>query len=125
MEMARARSRMFWPVDAAPVVSDAARTVRVVLKRRVPEILRVVLLAHGKPDFGRQRIARESKRKCDLHRRSVRTLAFALEAHHRRRSNPCDFKGVLVSDSIVTFQKQHREAFMFLKEAAIEIAEHF
>ena len=61
--------------------------VGMLLKGRVPEILRIVLLACRKMNIARAAILGESERETDLHRRSVRPFCFALETQRVRRAN--------------------------------------
>ena len=58
---------------------NARHAVGVLLKRRVPEILRIMLLAGEKADIGRRGIAREGERESDLHWRAVRPPCLAFE----------------------------------------------
>ena len=58
---------------------DPGDAVRVLLECRIPEILRIMLLATGKVYFGCCRVICESKRKTDLHDRAVRLFAFAFK----------------------------------------------
>src|ERR1700722_13413436 len=46
---------------------DSDRAVGVALKVRIPEVLRIMLLANGKAEIGRRRIAGKSERERDLH----------------------------------------------------------
>src|SRR5262245_51931150 len=60
---------------------DGACRIGMLLKGRVPEIFRKMLLTRGKTDSRRFGIAREGKREADFHVRAVRPFALALEAH--------------------------------------------
>src|SRR5262245_17412227 len=58
---------------------DASDAVCVILECRIPEILRIMLLAAGEVNFRCRRIVCESKRETDLHGRAIRPFAFALK----------------------------------------------
>src|SRR5262245_31172676 len=62
----------------------AGCSVGMLLKRRIPKELRIVLPAHRKADLGCARIARECEREADRHRVAVRTLAGTLEGERVR-----------------------------------------
>jgi len=66
---------------------DAGGAVRVLLESRIPEILRIMLLATGKVNFRCGRVICESKGEADLHGRAVRPFAFALEMQLVRARN--------------------------------------
>ena len=92
------------------------------LEGRVPEMLRVAVLAGEEPDVRRLGIGRKGERERDLDGRAVGALALALE-----------IVGVEVADAggaerfgirrAPAFQHQHREPLLVGEEIAIERAE--
>src|SRR4030088_2604737 len=102
---------------------DAARRVGMRLERRVPEILRIMLLAYRKAGAGRRRIARESEREADRHRRAVGPLSLALEAQRLRGRDAGVAKQIGIARRVMAFEHEQRKAFVTRQEIAVETAE--
>ena len=92
------------------------------LKRRIPEILRKVLLADREADAGRAGIAGESQREGDLYRRAVRPFALALELQDFRGGDARRLEGRGICRGIVALQQQQRQPFLVAEERLVEPA---
>ena len=85
MQVAHAGKRLQKDVMIGQIVRDQHNTrhaggrVGMHLKGRIPEVLRVAMLAGEESDFWRFRITRERERERNLDRRAVGPLAFAFE----------------------------------------------
>src|ERR1044072_3834678 len=94
---------------------DAGDTVRMLLGGRIPEVLRIVLLAGEKARVRRLPILRERERERDLHNRTIRPLAFTLEVEHVEIADASRAERLRVS-SALPLQHPHRKAFAFRYE---------
>src|SRR5690349_14983403 len=112
--------RMFRDHDDA---GDPHYTVGMMLKRRVPKVLRIVLLTGEEAGIGRLIINREGKRKSNRDRRSVRALCLTLKIKHVEIAEPGRSKCLGVTSCALTLQHQHRQAFIPLQKIAQESAE--
>ena len=102
---------------------DAARGVRVLLKGRVPEIFRKMLLAGRKADLRRSGVARKSEREGDLDRRAVGTSAGALEMHRVGYTDLGGAKLGGIRAGIAAFEDQQRKPLLLLQKHPVEGAE--
>ena len=94
------------------------------LERRIPEILGIMMLADGKADVRRLRIAGKGQREGNLHRRCRR--AVCPRARNRtRRSRRCRLPRTIAHPrrASLLFEHQHREAFARFEEIPVEGAE--
>ena len=98
---------------------NAGGAVGVFLEGRIPEILRIVLLAGGEMDVGRRLVLGEGEREAELDRRAVRPLALALEAHGLGRSNAGGAEIGCVGRGIVRFQDQQRKPLAALRKSRL------
>ena len=90
------------------------------LEGRIPEILRIMLLAGGEVDVRRKAVFGKSERETEFHRRAVRFFAHALEFHHSGRIDLRGAERGCISFGVMRFQKKHRQAFMPFGEIAVE-----
>src|SRR5262249_19485337 len=99
---------------------DAARRVGVLLERRVPEVLGVVLLTDRKTDLRRASVTGKCEREADLYGAAVRPLALAFEMQRLGNRNPggAEFPGV--SRGILALQHHEGETLLTLEEDAVE-----
>ena len=102
---------------------DSSDGVGVLLQRRGPEILRKVLLAHRKADFGRMGIPRERERKSNLHPAAVRSRSFALEMERIGNGNSPGTELGRVGASITAFQHQERKPLLTFEKQPVKRAE--
>ncbi len=93
------------------------------LESRVPEILRVVLLAGSKVNVGRCIVSRKCQRKGHLDRRSIRPFALALETQGRRREDSGGPILVFIAGSVFGLKDEKRKALPPCQEVAIVSAE--
>ena len=103
---------------------DAGNTVRMLLKRRIPEILRVELLACREMNIARGAVLCESEREPDLHRRSVRPFCLALEAQRVQLADASRRKRGGIAGRLFRFENEQREAIAARDEIAIVDPEH-
>src|SRR6267142_2874346 len=99
------------------------RTIGVDLKCRVPKIFREMVLAHRKAQIRRGRIAGKNQRERELHRRSVRLCAFAVEIEHVITANAGRLERARVVGRVAAVQDQHRESLARSEKVAVEGAE--
>src|SRR4051794_5141108 len=95
---------------------DATRGVGMLLKRRIPEILRKVLLADRKASTGRAGISGESQREGDIYRRAIRALALAFELEDFGGGDARRLQGRSVGPGIVGRQQQQRQPVLVAYE---------
>ena len=93
-----------------------------ILKRRVPEILRIMMPAGEEADIGRFRIARKGQRECNLNRRAVGTFSFTRQFEQFEVADARGAK-LLGIRNTAAFQRQHGEPLPARQEVAVERAE--
>ena len=93
------------------------------LERRIPEVLRIVLLAGEEPGVRRGFVLRERERERDLHGRAVRPLALAREVEHIEIADAGRTERVGIGLRAFALKHQHRKAFAFRQKVAREGAE--
>ncbi len=103
---------------------DARDAVGVLLKRRVPEILRIMLLADGEMDVGR---ALDRRRRRARSRPSPAEPSGRLPSRSKRITSepamPAARNAASSARASLRFQNEHREPLAALQEIAIEGAE--
>src|SRR6186997_120281 len=92
------------------------------LKRRIPKILRKVLLADREANAGRAGISGESQGEGDLYRRAIRLLALALELEDFRGGDARRLQRRSICPGIVGRQQQHRQPVVIAYERLMEPA---
>ena len=97
---------------------NAGGAVGVFLEGRVPEVLRIMLLADGEVDVGRQLVLGKGEREGDLDGRAVRPLALALEAHGFGSGNAGGAEGGFVGLGVVRLQDHQRQPLPAFEEVA-------
>ena len=98
---------------------DPLGPVRMLLKRAVPEVVRVVVLADEEAGIGRLRIGREGEREGDLRLGPVRPAGAASEGERLEIANAASGEGRRIGFRIVAAEGQHGEPF-----AAGEVIAH-
>src|SRR5947209_9851194 len=86
---------------------DSRGSIRMSLKRRVPEILRIVLLAGEVSRIGRAGICRKGERERNLHGRAIRSLRLALEIELIEMADATVSKRRDVRGRALAFEHQH------------------
>ena len=102
---------------------NTRNTIRMGLERRIPEILRIVLLAREVADLGRHRIGRKRKRESHLGGRTVDAFCLALEVESIETADTGFLECCNVSRRAFAFQYQHRQSLAARQEVAREAAE--
>src|SRR6185369_13374222 len=102
---------------------DARDAILVLLKRRIPEILRIMLLAGEEAGVRRLWVGREGEREPDLHSRAVGAPCLALEVEHVEVADPGGAERLGIGRRALAFQHQHRKALALREEVARERAE--
>jgi hypothetical protein len=90
-----------------------------VLERRVPEILRMVMLAGEEPHPGSGRIFRKGEREGDVSRGSVRARSLPLEEERVKGPDPGAGEPGRIGGGVAAVERQHRKPL-----AAGEVVAH-
>src|ERR1700733_912091 len=102
---------------------DACDAVEVLLECRIPEVLRIMLLAGEETGIARLLIGRERQRKGYFHCRPVGPLRFTFEIEDLEVSNAGETKRFGIGGCAAAFKYEHRKALASREKVAQKIAE--
>src|SRR6266567_4558447 len=102
---------------------DGRHAVWMRLERRIPEVLRIVVLGGEIAGVGRLAVSREHQRERDVDGRAVRALGLTGKIEHLEIADAGSAIRIRVGGRALAFQRQHREAFAVREEIAREGAE--
>src|SRR5471030_295340 len=95
---------------------DPLYAIGVLLKLRVPEILREIMPASAETQLWRVRIGGEHQRECEFDDRPVRPLALPFEIEHLEVADSAGTKVCGVYHCVSAIEQQHVEALIAQKE---------